>query len=115
MRNSASRMARRVARRSIAVWLTALLCAVAVAAALAIALVARPAAAGGSTPSQIEQDRLSQENSHSRGKRQERFLYVATIAQSATDPDFVAVIGADPRRSDFGKNRQPYRHAQRGR
>jgi selenium-binding protein 1 len=32
-----------------------------------------------------------------------RFLYTATIAQSPSDPDFVAVIGADPRRSDFGK------------
>jgi selenium-binding protein 1 len=38
-----------------------------------------------------------------RGIEQERFLYVATIAQSATDPDFVAVIGADPRRADFGR------------
>jgi methanethiol oxidase len=38
----------------------------------------------------------------SRESRQERFLYVATIAQSATDPDFVAVIGADPRHRDFG-------------
>ena len=38
-----------------------------------------------------------------RHKQQERYLYVTTIAQSATDPDFVAVIGADPRRADFGK------------
>jgi methanethiol oxidase len=37
------------------------------------------------------------------GKQQERFLYVATIAQSAADPDFVAVIGADPRYHDFGR------------
>lgn len=35
--------------------------------------------------------------------RHERFLYVATIAQSAQDPDFVTVIGADPRRPDFGR------------
>jgi selenium-binding protein 1 len=34
---------------------------------------------------------------------QERFLYVATIAQSAADPDFVSVVGADPRRADFGR------------
>ena len=34
---------------------------------------------------------------------QERFLYVATIAQSGSDPDFVSVIGADPRRHDFGR------------
>jgi methanethiol oxidase len=38
-----------------------------------------------------------------RSAKQERYLYVATIAQSATDPDFVAVIGADPKRSDFGR------------
>lgn len=38
------------------------------------------------------------------GRRlQERYLYVATIAQSASDPDFVAVVGADPRRQDFGR------------
>ena len=38
-----------------------------------------------------------------REAKQERYLYIATIAQSATDPDFVTVIGADPRRSDFGE------------
>ena len=32
-------------------------------------------------------------------KLQERYLYVSTIAQSKTDPDFIAVIGADPRNS----------------
>ena len=37
-----------------------------------------------------------------REAKQERFLYIATIAQSATDPDFVTVIGADPRKPDFG-------------
>jgi methanethiol oxidase len=37
------------------------------------------------------------------GKLQERFLYVSAVAQSPTDPDFVAVIGADPRRADFGR------------
>ncbi|HEY9376925.1 MAG TPA: selenium-binding protein SBP56-related protein, partial [Jiangellaceae bacterium] len=82
--------------------LTAVLCVV--AAALVIALVARPAVAGGTPSARIEQGAVSQkQQNHSRGKRQERFLYVATIAQSATDPDFVAVIGADPRRPDFGK------------
>ena len=59
--------------------LLALLCAVALAAT------------GGATPPP------------GHGTHQERYLYVATIAQSATDPDFVAVIGADPRRPDFGK------------
>lgn len=34
--------------------------------------------------------------------KHERYLYVATIAQSATDPDFVAVVGADPSRADYG-------------
>ena len=34
---------------------------------------------------------------------QERFLYVSTVAQSDTDPDFIAVIGADPQQSDFGE------------
>lgn len=85
------------------VWLAALPCVVALAAVV-VALVTRPAAAGGTTPSRIEKDGFSQDDQDdSRGRRQERFLYVATIAQSATDPDFVAVIGADPRRSDFGK------------
>ena len=37
------------------------------------------------------------------GETQERYLYVATIAQSATDPDFVAVVGADPSRDDYGE------------
>ena len=36
-------------------------------------------------------------------KLQERFLYVSTVSQSTTDPDFIAVVGADPRRPDFGK------------
>jgi len=83
-------------------WPAALLCLL--AAALVVALVARPAAAGGAAAVRLVQDGAGQKHkSHSRGKRQERFLYVATIAQSATDPDFVAVIGADPRRADFGK------------
>ena len=37
------------------------------------------------------------------GEAHERFLYVSTIAQSTSDPDFVAVIGADPQQSDFGE------------
>lgn len=39
----------------------------------------------------------------SRPSRQERFLYVATISQSAQDPDFIAVVGADARHHDFGR------------
>lgn len=33
----------------------------------------------------------------------ERYLYVTTIAQSDVDPDFVAVVGADPEHDDFGE------------
>jgi selenium-binding protein 1 len=79
---------------------TAGLCVLAVGAGLVIALVARPAAGG--QPAHVEHEGKAAKNDP-RNKRQERFLYVATIAQSATDPDFVAVIGADPRRSDFRK------------
>ena len=49
------------------------------------------------------------------GKLQERYLYVSTVAQSATDPDFIAVVGADPRRKDFGKIVNRDRHAERRR
>jgi len=86
------------------VWLAALPCAVVLTAGFVAGAIARPAAAGDTTPLRSEHDESVQDTmAHARGKRQERFLYVATIAQSATDPDFVAVIGADPRRSDFGK------------
>jgi selenium-binding protein 1 len=78
-------------------------CLAVVAAALLVALAAWPAT-GGTTPLRIEKGGFDQDHQgHSWGERQERFLYVATIAQSQTDPDFVAVIGADPRRSDFGR------------
>jgi methanethiol oxidase len=83
-------------------WLAAALCVL--AAAFTVALLARPAAAGDTVPLRSERDGVSQPHKNdSRPGRHERFLYVATIAQSATDPDFVAVIGADPDRSDFGK------------
>jgi len=38
-----------------------------------------------------------------RSSRHERYLYVAAIAQSEADPDFVTVVGTVPRRKDFGK------------
>lgn len=79
------------------VWLVALPCLALLAAA--VALGARPAD-GSTTPSGGHH---AAGRTDSSAKTQERFLYVATIAQSATDPDFVAVIGADPRRADFGK------------
>lgn len=61
-----------------------------IALALGSALAGRPLA--------------SQAHQHSGDDHvQERYLYVATIAQSVQDPDFVAVVGADPRRGDFGR------------
>ncbi len=66
--------------------------AVVLAAAFVVGLVALPAAGSSSG------------GHHGAHKaKQERYLYVATIAQSAADPDFVAVVGADPSRSDYGK------------
>ncbi len=67
--------------------LAALTCLAVLTAAFTAAPDARPPAA---------------DDLHNR-KLQERFLYVSTVAQSPTDPDFIAVIGADPRRADFGK------------
>jgi selenium-binding protein 1 len=66
-----------------------------IAFALAGALLLAPA-----TSSSTGSDH---DDHHGRFSRHERFLYVSTIAQSAVDPDFVAVIGADPRRKDFGR------------
>src|SRR5262245_29632518 len=63
------------------IWMTALSCVV--------ALVAVVTASGA--------------RSGDGGNVQERFLYVSTIAQSKSDPDFIAVIGADARRPDFGR------------
>jgi selenium-binding protein 1 len=79
-------------------WLATLPLVVTMALAFVIALGVRPAAANEST-SASRHDHTR----HGHGKLQERFLYVSTIAQSAADPDFIAVIGADPHRRDFGK------------
>jgi methanethiol oxidase len=76
-----------------------LLLVVPIVAAVAVAAVTRPA--GGATP--VGAGAPPSAAGAARDKLQERFLYVATIAQSPGDPDFVAVIGADPRRPDFGK------------
>jgi selenium-binding protein 1 len=95
-----SRFGGRRMRTRATVLLAALPCLVILAAALG----ARSPAADGTAPSPAEQARSSGADRHKpRWRRQERFLYAATIAQSAADPDFVAVIGADPRRSDFGE------------
>jgi methanethiol oxidase len=69
------------------IWLAAMPCAV-----LAIAV-----AVAGARPAEADR------SEHKRAMKQERYLYVTTISQSATDPDFIAVIGADPRRADFGR------------
>jgi selenium-binding protein 1 len=87
--------------KRIIIWLTALSCVAVLALAVAAAPGARPAA-GGATPARSEHA-ASGHGMKNSGKRQERYLYVSTVAQSTNDPDFIAVIGADPRRADFGK------------
>ena len=77
----------------ITILLTALVCLVVLAAAVTSTTDAGPT--GGREP--------RAHHHKQRGKLQERFLYVSTIAQSTVDPDFIAVIGADPRRPDFGR------------
>ena len=73
---------------------------------LLLAGLAVVAAAGqivsGSESRRTSPDRSVMEKPHRDKDRNERFLYVATIAQSATDPDFVTVVGADPKYPDFG-------------
>ena len=67
------------------------------AAILAVALDSQPAA-GSSSPLAVAHD-----HSAHRSAKQERYLYVTTLSKSAGDPDFIAVIGADPHHADFGK------------
>ncbi|HXV34030.1 MAG TPA: selenium-binding protein SBP56-related protein [Gaiellaceae bacterium] len=62
---------------------------------LAVLLAAVAAAPGAPAPAAAHGKKHD-------AKLQERFLYVSAVAQSPTDPDFIAVIGADPRRSDYG-------------
>ena len=73
-------------------------------AALVVGLVALPASGSGDA---------GHHGAHN--VKPERFLYVSTIAQSDSDPDFIAVIGADPRAARLRRDRQPCRHAQRRR
>src|SRR5688500_3407363 len=77
------------------IWLAALAAMAALVAAAAAAAGHGQPAARGATP--------GHDHSKHRGKRQERYPYVSTIAQSKTDPDFIAVVGADPSRRDFGR------------
>jgi methanethiol oxidase len=67
------------------------------AAMFAVALGSQPAA-GSSAPVSAEHRHADQ-----RSAKQERYLYVSTLSKSAGDPDFIAVIGADPHHADFGR------------
>jgi methanethiol oxidase len=83
------------------VWLAAFTAVAALATAVAASSGAQRASDGATA---ARGDHAARGHDAKRGGRlRERFLYVSTVAQSATDPDFIAVIGADPRRSDFGK------------
>ncbi len=82
------------------VWLAALPSVALLAAAFVVAAAALPGT-NATTQSHAGAGHVSTDAALANG--QERYLYVATIAQSPTDPDFVAVIGADPKRSDYGK------------
>jgi selenium-binding protein 1 len=66
----------------------------ATAATFAVALDAQPAAA----PIAPKHDHASH-----RGAKTERYLYITTLSKSATDPDFIAVVGTDPHHADFGR------------
>jgi selenium-binding protein 1 len=70
---------------------------------LFLALALAHAVTGQGRASNADGGPLVRGGDRSASRQQERFLYVATIAQSAADPDFVTVIGADPHRSDFGR------------
>ena len=72
-------------------------------AALVVGLMAPPIAAREVSHPVIEWGEPSHRETHAPTTPHERFLYVTTLAQSPTDPDFVAVIGADPSRPDFGR------------
>ncbi len=74
-----------------------LLGAIAAAFAFAAAVESQPAA--GSPPPR----RAAHNHADHRAAMQERYLYVTTLAKSASDPDFIAVIGADPHHADFGQ------------
>jgi selenium-binding protein 1 len=70
------------------------------AATVAVALASQPAA-GSAAPTAAHHP--SHVPATKQQAKQERFLYVTTLSKSARDPDFIAVIGADPRRADFGR------------
>jgi methanethiol oxidase len=67
------------------------------AAIFAVVLDSQPAA-GSPAPLRAVHDHAAH-----RSAKQERYLYVTTLSKSANDPDFIAVIGADPHHADFGR------------
>jgi selenium-binding protein 1 len=71
------------------------------AATVAVALASQPAAGSSAAPAAAHHaghGATTKQQGH-----QERYLYVTTLSKSAGDPDFIAVIGADPRQADFGQ------------
>jgi selenium-binding protein 1 len=79
------------------IWLTALV----LVAIAGVAVAAAPDEGPAAEHHHHHHDAAQHDGTHA--KLQERFLYVSTIAQSKTDPDFITVVGADPRYSDYGK------------
>jgi selenium-binding protein 1 len=67
------------------------------AAVFAVVFDSQPAAGGSAAPAAVH-DHAAHRSAH-----QERYLYVTTLSKSAGDPDFIAVIGADPHHADFGR------------
>ena len=76
-----------------------LMLAMPLAVSVTAAAVSREPAAAQERP--VGGDASAERGPHPK-HRHERFLYAATIAQSASDPDFISVVGADPRRPGFG-------------
>src|SRR5688500_16031720 len=73
------------------------------AALLSLAGAAACADETASAPPRAVTSAVAEDDPTGRGARHERYLYVATLGKSASDPDFVAVVGADPEEEDFGQ------------
>jgi methanethiol oxidase len=72
--------------------------------ALALVLLAATATLAAATYSQPAAGSSARhDHAAHRGAKQERYLYITTLSKSAGDPDFVAVVGADPHEADYGK------------
>jgi selenium-binding protein 1 len=75
----------------------ALVLLAATAATFAVALTSQSAAGRSAAPQTAGHNHAAHRNA-----KQERYLYITTLSKSATDPDFITVIGADPHHADFG-------------